>query len=115
MESSTIFAAASSVNASELPTPVILGAELTPIKLVTAADGDVLHSDVKLYTHPLDVAGVAVEVGAPDDRLKAEEVRSIEIALDGSALDGAKLTINVLYRRHDDDPWTQIASLSEGL
>jgi nitrate/TMAO reductase-like tetraheme cytochrome c subunit len=83
--------------------------------LITAADGDVLHSDVKLYTHPLDVAGVAVEVGAPDDRLKAEEVRSIEIALDGSALDGAKLTINVLYRRHDDDPWTQIASLSEGL
>ena len=83
--------------------------------LITAADGGVLHSDVKLYTHPLDVAGVAVEAGARDDRLQAAEARAIEIALDGSALDGAKLTVSALYRRHDDDPWTQIASLTEGL
>ena len=47
MESSTIFAGSPSVNASVPPTPVILGAELTPIKLVTADDGDVPSSIIQ--------------------------------------------------------------------
>jgi len=83
--------------------------------LITAADGEVLHSDVKLYTHPLDAAGAVIEGKAGDDRLKAEETRAIDVALGAAELDGARLAVSVLYRRHDDDPWTQIASLNEGL
>lgn len=83
--------------------------------LITSATGDVLHSDVKLYTHPLDVAGVPIDPGAPDDRLTAEEVRAIHIPMDPARLDGSRLTASVLYRRHDGDPWTQMASLVEAL
>jgi nitrate/TMAO reductase-like tetraheme cytochrome c subunit len=83
--------------------------------LITAGTGDVLYSDVKLYTHPLDVDGSVIDPTASDDRLTAEEVREVRVPVDPTLLDGAKLTASVLYRRHDGDPWTQIASLTQKL
>lgn len=83
--------------------------------LVTSATGDVLHGDVKLYTHPLGVDGAVIDPDVPDDRLTAEEAREFPVPLDPALLDGSKLTVSVLYRRHDDDPWTQIASLTQNL
>ncbi|MBT3269476.1 hypothetical protein HN371_20195 [Candidatus Poribacteria bacterium] len=83
--------------------------------LITSATGDVLHSAVKLYTHPLDVAGAPIDPDAADDRLAAEEVRSIRIPMDAAILDGSSLLASVLYRRHDGDPWTQIASVAATL